>query len=125
MDIKSAASQTDINAVLQQMRQIRDQTRVGVAAQPQEIDAARGPRSANEVGASRADFGGALKQAIDSVNSLQQTAGASATDFAAGRETNLVKVMIDSQKASVGFQAMVQVRNRMVTAYQDIMKMPI
>ncbi len=59
------------------------------------------------------------------MNSLQKNSSAITNDFINGKETNLVKVMVESQKASVGFQAMVQVRNRMVTAYQDIMNMPI
>ncbi len=122
MDIKSAASNSDINAVLQQMRQIRDQTQRGMAVAPAAADVAA-PNASQSPG--RADFGGALKQAIDSVNNLQQTASTSANDFVTGKENNLVKVMVDSQKASVGFQAVVQVRNRMVTAYQDIMNMPI
>lgn len=122
MDVKSVASNSDINAVLQQMRQIRDQTQAGKSLAPVGMDVAK-PESVSDP--SRADFGGALRQAIDAVNDLQQTAATSSNDFAAGRETDLVKVMIDSQKANVGFQAMVQVRNRMVTAYQDIMNMPI
>lgn len=120
MDIRATASSTDINAVLQQMRQIRDQSKQISSLAPTALE---GPDKASTT--SRADFGGALKGAIDTVNDLQKTAGAGQTAFAAGTETNLVKVMIDSQKSSVGFQAMVQVRNRMVTAYQDIMKMPI
>ena len=121
MDVKAATAHSDINAVLQQMRQIREQTQSGLAIAPKETDVSAGASSTTN----RADFGGALKDAIGAVNDLQQTASASANGFAEGRETNLVKVMIDSQKANIGFQAMVQVRNRMVTAYQDIMNMPI
>ena len=122
MDIKATASHGDISAVLQQMRQIRDQATKGVANAPKALDVAPGDKSQS---GSRVDFGGALKQAINSVNEMQQTAATSTNDFVTGKETNLVKVMVDGQKASIGFQAAVQVRNRMVTAYQDIMKMPI
>ena len=122
MDIKAAATHSDINAVLQQMRQIREQTQHGLAVKPPQMDTAA-PTPSGDV--SRADFGGALKQAIDTVNGLQKNSSAITNDFVNGKETNLVKVMVESQKASVGFQAMVQVRNRMVTAYQDIMNMPI
>ena len=121
MQIKPASS-VDINAVLQQMRQLRDQ--VGVApAQVSVLDQANQTNALNP--GSELGFGKALESAIQNVNQLQQTAGKSADDFATGKENDLVKVMIDSQKASIGFQAMVQVRNRMVTAYQDIMNMPI
>lgn len=122
MDIKAATSQPDINSVLQQMRQIRQQTQAGVGVVPTELDVGITNKVADPA---RSEFGGALKTALDAVNGLQQSAAASQTAFATGQETDLVKVMVESQKASVGFQAMVQVRNRMVTAYQDIMKMPI
>ncbi len=122
MSISPTASNSDINAVLQQMRAIRAQTQAGAELKPQSLeDGVARPTERT----SAADFGNALKSAINSVNQLQQTASQSQTAFVKGEETNLVKVMVDSQKSSVGFQAMVQVRNRMVTAYQDIMKMPI
>lgn len=121
MQVKSA-THSDINAVLEQMRQLRSQAQNNIGPLTNELDTTR---AQNTPAPRQADFGGALQQAIASVNELQQTAGKSADDFVAGRETNLVKVMVDGQKASVGFQAMVQVRNRMVTAYQDIMNMPI
>ena len=121
MEIK-AATHSDINAVLAQMRQLRAQAQQGIGPARNVADVAA-PAGTPEP--SRADFGGMLKSAIDSVNQLQKTASASSTAFVRGEETNLVKVMVDSQKSSVGFQAVVQVRNRMVTAYQDIMNMPI
>ncbi len=127
MEINPASS-SDINAVLAQMRQIRAQAQAGIGSAQGGEDVAdvRGFDSVRESqGAQQSNFGGMLKSAIDSVNELQRTSSQTSTDFIEGRENNLVKVMLDSQKASVGFQAMVQVRNRMVSAYQDIMKMPI
>lgn len=121
MDIKAAVSQTDINAVLQQMRQIRDQT--GSAVAPTNL--LDGAQQTNGVTTNRSGFGNALKEAINTVNDLQQTASTSKNNFVTGKDTNLVKAMVDGQKASIGFQATVQIRNRMITAYQDIMKMPI
>jgi len=122
MDIKAAVSQTDINSVLQQMRQIRDQASAGISSRPNILD---GPSAGNKLESSRSGFGNALKLAINTVNELQQTAATSTNDFVTGKDTNLVKAMVDGQKASIGFQATVQIRNRMITAYQDIMKMPI
>jgi flagellar hook-basal body complex protein FliE len=47
-------------------------------------------------------------------------------DFATGKaDVNLQDVMINLQKASLSFQQMVQVRNRLVTAYQNIMNMQV
>jgi flagellar hook-basal body complex protein FliE len=72
------------------------------------------------------DFAAMLKQSIESVNDTQQTAGKMAAAFETGdASVSLAEVMIASQKASVSFQAMLQVRNKLVEAYQDVMNMPM
>ncbi len=72
------------------------------------------------------DFAALLKQSIDSVNDVQQTAGKLAREFEIGdTNTSLAQVMIASQKADVSFQAMLQVRNKLVDAYKDVMNMPL
>lgn len=72
------------------------------------------------------DFSSMLKNSIDKVNEIQMEAGKLATRFDAGdKDVNMAEVMVNLQKASVSFQAMTQVRNRLVTAYQDIMNMQI
>ncbi|MBV2234770.1 MAG: flagellar hook-basal body complex protein FliE [Sterolibacterium sp.] len=73
-----------------------------------------------------ADFAAALKNAIDQVNQAQQSAQQMSQDFAAGQSNaNLQDVMVNLQKANISFQQMVQVRNKLVTAYHDIMNMPV
>lgn len=75
---------------------------------------------------SGADFGDALKNAIEQVNAAQAQAKQMSEGFITGTsEANLQDVMIASQKASLSFQQMVQVRNKLVNAYQDIMNMPV
>lgn len=72
------------------------------------------------------EFSQALKSAIDQVSAAQKQAQQMAEGFAAGNENvNLQDVMINLQKASLSFQQMVQVRNKLVTAYQDVMNMPV
>lgn len=72
------------------------------------------------------EFGQALKSAIDQVNTAQQQAQQMTQDFAGGKENvNLQDVMINLQKANLSFQQMVQVRNKLVTAYHDVMNMPV
>lgn len=70
-------------------------------------------------------FSSLLKQALDSVNDTQQTASAKMTAIETGASTDLVGTMIAGQKASLSFQALMQVRNKMVTAYEEIMRMQI
>ncbi|MCZ6525128.1 MAG: flagellar hook-basal body complex protein FliE [Gammaproteobacteria bacterium] len=72
------------------------------------------------------EFSTLLKSSIDKVNDVQMQAGDMAKRFDAGDETiALSDVMINLQRASVSFQAMTQVRNRLVSVYQDIMNMSI
>jgi flagellar hook-basal body complex protein FliE len=72
------------------------------------------------------DFANVLKSSIDKVNETQKSANQMAEKLAAGDNTqNLHEVMIALQTASVSFQEMVQVRNKLVTAYQDVMNMQV
>jgi flagellar hook-basal body complex protein FliE len=72
------------------------------------------------------DFAQVLKNSIDQVNQVQQQADGMAANFAAGDgNANLHDVMISLQKANVSFQEMVQVRNKLVTAYHDVMNMQV
>jgi len=72
------------------------------------------------------DFSSMLKTSIDKVNETQKASGALSTAFQRGEPNiDIAEVMLASQKASISFQAMVQVRNKLINAYQDIMNMPI
>ena len=72
------------------------------------------------------DFAQVLQGSIDKVNQAQQQADQMGQKLAAGDTSqNLHEVMIALQSASVSFQEMVQVRNKLVTAYQDVMNMQV
>jgi flagellar hook-basal body complex protein FliE len=76
--------------------------------------------------AGQVDFAGALKKAIDQVNTVQNDATRLSQDFELGTGTaSLQDVMIGMQKANLSFQQAVQVRNRLVSAYHDIMNMQV
>ncbi|MEJ2576680.1 MAG: flagellar hook-basal body complex protein FliE [Gammaproteobacteria bacterium] len=75
-------------------------------------------------GAGEADFGDLLKNSIKAVNDVQQQSSAMKHAFELGDpDVDLASVMIASEKASVSFQAMVQVRNKLLEAYKDVMNM--
>lgn len=87
---------------------------------------AQGKAVAAPQGGGSVDFAAALKAAIEQVNAAQQQAQQLAQEFAAGNDkVDLQDVMINLQKASLSFQQMVQVRNKLVTAYQEVMNMPV
>ncbi|GAA5785992.1 flagellar hook-basal body complex protein FliE [Chitiniphilus shinanonensis] len=72
------------------------------------------------------DFADLLKSSLDQVNQMQQDAQAQQAAFQAGEpQADLQDVMVSLQKASLSFQTMVQVRNKLVTAYQEIMNMQV
>jgi len=71
-------------------------------------------------------FAQLLKQGVDAVNSTEQRADALSSAWERGDPgVNLAQVMVETEKASVSFQALAQVRNRLISAYQDIMNMSI
>lgn len=71
-------------------------------------------------------FAELLKSSIDAVNEAQTSASDMAAALERGdKSVTLPEVMIALQKASLSFQAMTEVRNRLVNAYQEIMNMPI
>lgn len=71
-------------------------------------------------------FGDLLADAINNVNGLQKEAKTKVTAMEMGdRNVSLAEVMIASQKASVAFEATVQVRNKLVESYKEIMSMPV
>ncbi|MEQ8663402.1 MAG: flagellar hook-basal body complex protein FliE [Gammaproteobacteria bacterium] len=101
------------DAVLARMRALASQASSGIETRPPRESAAT-------------DFGQLLKGALDAVNETQQSARGMTESFERGEAgVELADVMIAIQKASISFQAATQVRNRLVSAYQDIMNMPL
>jgi len=126
----------DINSVLSQLRQVRSQIQ-----SPNETDVSAADRLAQEVDKLQnrsqnypniepdpnvPDFQTMFGNAINNVNEQQQKSSELRTRFEKGDPTvDLPEVMIAAQKASVSFDAMKEVRNKLVEAYKDIMNMPV
>lgn len=104
------------------------------AAQRPQADAAAGLASAAGLantqgvnqGTSKVNFSDALKASLNQVNKVQVEAEQLGKSFAMGDDSvSLSDVMIAGQKANISFQATVQVRNKLVSAYHDIMNMQV
>lgn len=107
------------NAIIQQNKALQDVSK-DVAS------TAIKPGDSAATGDSKpADFVGAMQEAVQSVNALQKDSAAAATSYEMGETTDIAAVMLAKQKASVGFEATMQVRNKLLSAYQDIMNMPV
>lgn len=72
-----------------------------------------------------AGFGDALQSALAEVNALQAKSSAATEAYERGETTDIAAVMLARQKASIGFEATLQVRNKLLSAYKDIMSMPV
>jgi len=75
--------------------------------------------------ATQISFAQVAKDAVTEVNKKQQISGDLIKRVESGESEDLVGAMIASQKASIAFDTMLAVRNKMMSAYQDIMKMPL
>ncbi|MGJ8692231.1 MAG: flagellar hook-basal body complex protein FliE [Thalassotalea sp.] len=82
--------------------------------------------SIKPVNTSSNDFGDLLKDALGAVNDLQKDTGAKRKAFELGDESvTLADTMIASSKSGIAFDATVQIRNKFVEAYKEIMSMPV
>ncbi|MCK5649331.1 MAG: flagellar hook-basal body complex protein FliE [Gammaproteobacteria bacterium] len=67
------------------------------------------------------DFSSLLKSAVQQVSTIQSVSGGLKNDFISGKEgVNLAEVMIASEKSSVAFGTMVEIRNKLLKAYEEV-----
>ncbi|WEN14612.1 flagellar hook-basal body complex protein FliE [Rhodanobacter sp. AS-Z3] len=112
-------STIDVNNLLSQMRQMTAQVR------PAEIAPKLAPIGAETLG-KPSDFSSILKQSISAVGRTQMEAGRMAASFERGDPgADLGRTMIAVQKADLSLRTVVEVRNKLVDAYKDIMNMPV
>lgn len=91
-----------------------------------DIPGMSGTNPVGQVNSSTKDFGNLLTQALQTVTELGKDAGAKKTAFEMGDHSiTLAEVMVASSKAGIGLDATVQVRNKFVEAYKEIMSMPV
>ncbi|HUD95639.1 flagellar hook-basal body complex protein FliE [Sphingobium sp.] len=105
------------NAILQKNAALRDVSQTG------NVGNASG--ASGTQGTAPGGFTDALNSALQQVNGLQSKAGEAAASFERGDTTDIAGVMLAKQQASVSFEATLQVRNKLLSAYKDIMSMPV
>jgi flagellar hook-basal body complex protein FliE len=114
-------SDMQINSVLAQIRSLSTQVH-GVANNVGALN----PSTLKTQQAQPGSFANILKEGVGQVNQAQVRASDMATAFERGTPgVELSDVMLEMQKANVSFRALTEVRNRFVSAYQEIMNMPI
>lgn len=70
-------------------------------------------------------FGATLDAALKGVNQVQHNARIASEAYERGETVDVAKVMLARQEASIAFEATLQVRNKLLSAYKDIMSMPV
>jgi len=116
-------SDMNINQVLAQMRVLEAQAK----AQTDSVQMGVNPLSINEVKQTQnTDFSKVLSSSINQVNDNVMKSGKMAQAFEKGDSNiSMAELMINMEKASVSFQAMTSVRNKLLTAYKEIMNMSV
>mgnify|MGYP005849728131 FL=1 len=84
-----------------------------------------GTGPAGPPGAALESFGKLLNNALESLNRLDNTASQAVARLAAGEDVDLHQVMIAVQEADIAFQLALQVRNKLVDAYHEVMRMQV
>lgn len=112
--------QVSMNSLLRQMQEIK------AKANGAQEDLMPGQINDQALPREEINFSEVMKNAIDKVNATQKEAGQLAKSFERGDpDVDITQVMIALQKSSVSFQAMLQVRNKLVEAYKDVMSMSL
>jgi flagellar hook-basal body complex protein FliE len=91
----------------------------------QELRANETQKAAEPARAPADNFANALKGALDGVNQSQMNASALSEGYERGEVTDVARVMLARQEAGIAFEATLQVRNKLLSAYQDIMRMGV
>lgn len=113
-----------ISSILSQIR--AHSSRIGGAALDAPVGNAIGVNPGIAAAGDTPAFSETLSRMINGVSESQNTAGALTRAFEMGDpKADLARVMVASQQSSVAFKATVEVRNRLVQSYQDVMSMAI
>ncbi|MDE2405395.1 MAG: flagellar hook-basal body complex protein FliE [Sphingomonadales bacterium] len=109
-----------IKEILALRQQIIDRSQV-----LQQVHAPAAPAATTPAEGPAGGFAGALKSALDGVNASQHRADQLSEAYEKGQVIDIAQVMLARQEAGVGFEATLQVRNKLLSAYQDIMRMGV
>ncbi len=118
--INFAGNAGGIQQIMQMRQQLIDKSQV-----LQQLHQPEAAQAAPANGGPAGNFADALKSALDGVSKTQNNAEDLSAAYERGEVTDVAKVMLARQEAGVAFEATLQVRNRLLSAYQDIMRMGV
>lgn len=122
--IERATSAANIQSMLQTMRALQAQAggdiQAPVAPFAPGVQGLQGPQ-----GTGKAGFADLVKGAVSQVNDAQVTTRAKQAAYERGEDIPLTDVVLSMQKSSLAFEATLQIRNKVLKAYEDILNMPV
>lgn len=93
---------------------------------PNSVGGPSGPGGVSPVGAAQeGGLASTFQAQLQKINAVNARAGALTVAYERGEETDIAKVMLARQESSIAFEATLQVRNKILSAYKDIMSMPV
>ncbi len=107
-------------AIMQQSQQVSEAARTGNVETLQGAQSAQATQAVQGVG-----FGDVLNKFVSEVNDKQIASGQAVNDLLSGKDIPLHQAMIAMQEAGVAFQLMVEVRNKLLEGYQELMRMQV
>ena len=107
-------------AIMQQTQQVSEAARTGNVDTLQGAQSAQATQAVQGVG-----FGDVLNKFVSEVNDKQIASGQAVNDLLSGKDIPLHQAMIAMQEAGVAFQLMVEVRNKLLEGYQELMRMQV
>ena len=116
--IEKVNSQVNIQSMLQTLKAHQAQAGGGVDNLGNKVGGAGQPQGAS-------GFTELIQKSLNSVNEIQQESKAKAEAFERGEGVPLTDVVLGMQKSSIAFEATLQVRNKLLKAYEDILNMPV
>jgi flagellar hook-basal body complex protein FliE len=118
-------SQSNIQSMLQTLRSYQSQAAGGVDTDGNKVGGGLNGLNGSQGPQGPAGFGDLVRQTVDKVNANQMQASKISSAYERGEGVPLTDVVLSMQKSSLSFEATLQVRNKVLKAYEDILNMPV
>ena len=118
-------SQSNIQSMLQTLRSYQSQAAGGMDGDGNKVGGGLNGLNGSQPPQGPSGFADLVRQSVDKVNANQMHASKIASSYERGEGVPLTDVVLSMQKSSLSFEATLQVRNKVLKAYEDILNMPV
>jgi flagellar hook-basal body complex protein FliE len=118
-------SQSNIQSMLQTLRSYQSQAAGGMDGDGNKVGGSLNSLNGSQAPQGPSGFGDLVRQTVDKVNANQMQASKISSAYERGEGVPLTDVVLSMQKSSLSFEATLQVRNKVLKAYEDILNMPV